>query len=87
MPGALAGLSVGGGRLILAERDFGDEHDAYRCLNADDGEPLRRVRFAAPGHLDYGQSPRPTPVIRDGRAYLLGAFGELVLLDARADEC
>jgi outer membrane protein assembly factor BamB/ABC-type phosphate/phosphonate transport system substrate-binding protein len=77
MIGGLAGLSVSGGRLILAERDFGDEHDVYRCLNADTGELLWRVEFPALGTLDYGQSPRATPVIRDDRAYLLGAFGEL----------
>jgi outer membrane protein assembly factor BamB/ABC-type phosphate/phosphonate transport system substrate-binding protein len=77
MIGGLAGLSVSDQRLILAERDFGDEHDVYRCLNADTGELLWRVEFAARGKLDYGQSPRATPVIHDGKAYLLGAFGEL----------
>jgi outer membrane protein assembly factor BamB/ABC-type phosphate/phosphonate transport system substrate-binding protein len=77
MTGGLAGLSVSGGRLILAERDFGDEHDVYRCLNADTGELLWRVQFPARGKLDYGQSPRATPVIHEGRAYLLGAFGDL----------
>jgi outer membrane protein assembly factor BamB/ABC-type phosphate/phosphonate transport system substrate-binding protein len=77
MDGALAGLSHSGGRLILAERDFGDEHDVYRCLNAENGELLWRVEFPAQGKLDYGHSPRATPVIRGGQAYLLGAFGEL----------
>ena len=77
MHGGLAGLSVSDGRLIVAERDFDDEHDVYRCLNADTGELLWRVEYPAPGQLDYGQSPRAAPVIHDGRAYLLGAFGEL----------
>lgn len=77
MPGGLAGLSVSNQRLILAERDFAEEHDVYRCLNADNGELLWMVQFHAIGKLDYGQSPRATPVIHDGRAYLLGAFGNL----------
>ncbi|NOS71199.1 MAG: PQQ-binding-like beta-propeller repeat protein [Verrucomicrobia bacterium] len=77
MTGGLAGLSVSDGRLILAERDFDEEHDVYRCLNADDGELLWRVEFPTHGKLDYGQSPRATPVIHEGRAYLLGAFGDL----------
>lgn len=81
MPASLAGLSVSDGRLILAERDFGDERDVYRCLNADDGRLLWRIEFPAPGQLDYGQSPRATPVIHEGRAYLLGAFGELRCVD------
>ena len=81
MTGGLAGLSVSSGRLILAERDIADEHDVYRCLNADTGELLWRIAFPARGQLDYGQSPRATPVIHDGRAYLLGAFGDLRCVD------
>jgi outer membrane protein assembly factor BamB len=77
MTGGLAGLSVSAGRLLLAERDFGDMHDVYRCLNADTGELLWRREFPARGKLDYGQSPRATPVIHEGHAYLLGAFGGL----------
>jgi len=77
MTGGLAGLSVSDQRLISAERDFDDEHDVYRCLDADTGELLWRIEFPAPGKLDYGQSPRATPVIREGKAYLLGAFGDL----------
>ncbi len=77
MTGGLAGLSVSGGRLILAERDFGEEYDVYRCLDADDGALLWRAEFPARGKLDYGQSPRATPVIHEGKAYLLGAFGGL----------
>lgn len=81
MTGGLAGLSVSGGRLILAERDFADEQDVYRCLNADTGELVWLAAFPAPGKLDYGQSPRATPVIHADRAYLLGAFGELRCLN------
>jgi len=77
MIGGLAGLSISGDRLILAERDFGEEHDVYRCLNADNGELLWRVEFPAPGKLDYGQSPRAAPVIHADKVYLLGAFGGL----------
>ena len=77
MTGGLAGLSVSGKHLILAERDFGDEHDVYRCLDANTGELLWRVEFPARGQLDYGQSPRATPVINGERAWLLGAFGDL----------
>ena len=77
MPSCLAGLSVSGNRLILAERDFAEEHDVYRCLNTENGELLWRVEYPARGHLDYGQSPRATPVIHQDKVYLLGAFGEL----------
>lgn len=77
LPGCLAGLSVSDGRLVLAERDLADEHDVYRCLDAATGELLWRIEFPARGRLDFGQSPRATPVLHEGRAYLLGAFGGL----------
>jgi len=86
MPACLAGLSVSDGRLILAERDFGDEYDVYRCLGAEDGELLWSIEFPARGGLDYGQSPRATPVIHGGRAYLLGAFGELRCVNVATGE-
>lgn len=81
MNSCLAGLSVSGGRLILAERDFSEEHDLYRCLDAKNGELLWIAQFPARGKLDFGQSPRATPVIHLGKAFLLGAFGELRCVD------
>ena len=81
MTGGLAGLSVSSKHLILAERDFGDENDVYRCLDANTGELLWRVEFPARGKLDYGQSPRATPVINGERVYLLGAFGDLLCVN------
>jgi len=81
MPGGLAGLSVSNERLLLAERDFAEEHDIYRCLNASNGETLWLAQFPARGKLDYGQSPRAAPVIHGNSVYLLGAFGDLRCLN------
>jgi outer membrane protein assembly factor BamB/ABC-type phosphate/phosphonate transport system substrate-binding protein len=80
--GGLAGLSVGDGRVVIAERDLTDQFDYYRCLNADTGEPLWQIAFPASGQLDYGQAPRAAPVLHDGKAYLLGAFGSLRCVNA-----
>ena len=79
--GGLAGLSISDGRLLVAERDFSDERDVYRCFNSEDGELIWRLSFPARGNLDYGNAPRATPVIYDGHAYVLGAFGDLRCLD------
>ncbi len=75
--GGLAGLAVAQGRLIVADRDPADARDVFRCLDAGDGRLVWLVDYAAPGKLDFGQFPRATPVIRDGRVYLLGALGSL----------
>ena len=77
LPNGLAGLSVSGGRVIVADRDFADAADVYRCHHADTGEVLWEAIFPTHGKLDYGQAPRATPVLHAGRAYLLGAHGEL----------
>jgi hypothetical protein len=72
MTGGLAGLSVSDGRLILAERDFGDEYD----VSLPECEQWRTALaggISARGKLDYGQFLGP-PVIHEGKVYLLGAL-------------
>jgi ABC-type phosphate/phosphonate transport system substrate-binding protein len=75
--GGLAGISVADGRVLVAERDPTDERDVLRCLDAEDGHRVWGLDYEARGQLDYGQAPRATPVIRDGKVYWLGAFGDL----------
>ena len=82
MSGSLAGISVAGEHVILAERDFADEHDVYRCMHSETGELTWRSHFPARGKdLDYGRSQRAAPVIHNGRVYMLGAFGDLRCLN------
>lgn len=75
--GSLAGLSVARGKLLVAERDPSNREDVVRCLDANSGELLWRVAFPAAGKLDYGESPRATPVVHGDSIYQLGAFGDL----------
>ena len=81
MNGGLAGIAVADDRVLVADRDVSDRRDALRCLDARDGSQRWVVEYAAPGKLDYGQFPRATPVVRDGRVYGLGAFGDLHCVD------
>ena len=73
----LAGIAVGNGMAIVAERDLLDQRDVFHCLKADDGAQVWELSYAAPGILDYGQSPRATPLINGDNVILLGAFGDL----------
>ena len=82
--GGLSGLCVADGRLLVAERDLGNENDVVRCLDANTGEPLWRAEFPAAGKLDYGEAPRATPVAKLGRVFVLGAFGDLRCLDLKS---
>ncbi len=51
------------------------------ALDAASGEPLWEHVYEAPGKLDYGNSPRATPLILEDRVITLGAFGDLRCLD------
>lgn len=63
--------------MIVSGRELADTSDLFRCLRTSDGTEAWSVRYAAPAGLDYGNSPRATPLIHDGRVYLFGAFGHL----------
>lgn len=73
----LAGIAATGRHVIVADRDPFDQCDVFRCLQSDTGEQLWQIQYLAPGRLDYGNSPRATPLIHEGKVYLLGAFGNL----------
>jgi hypothetical protein len=51
--------------VLVSDRGLRDTADVWTCLAADTGKPVWTHRYPAPGNLDYGNSPRATPVIRD----------------------
>ena len=73
----LSGLSVAGGRIILADKSADKKNDIWRCLDSKTGKELWSLKYAAEGDMPYTNSPRATPAIYGGRVYLLGAFGDL----------
>lgn len=75
--GGLGGIAATRSRLVLGDRDDADERDVFRCMDVHTGEALWEVAYDAPGALDYGNSPRATPLIDHDRVVLLGAMGDL----------
>lgn len=73
----LGGVAVAGDRVVVGDRDSADREDVFHGLDRATGARVWTLRYPAPGKLDYGNSPRATPLLHDGRAYLLGAFGHL----------
>ncbi len=59
-----------------------DQNDIFRCFDAKSGADLWTFQRPAAGRLDYGASPRATPLHHEGRVYLLSAFGKFYALDA-----
>jgi len=74
---SLGGVAATAEYVIVSDRELNDTVDVFRCLRADTGKEAWAVRYPAAGALDYGNSPRATPVIRDGLVYLHGAFGNV----------
>jgi outer membrane protein assembly factor BamB len=51
--------------------------DCFRCLDARTGKERWALPYVAQGRLDYGNSPRATPLIAGQYVFLYGAFGDL----------
>jgi outer membrane protein assembly factor BamB len=78
----LASIGVGGvaatsKHVLVSDRELDDSFDVFRCLDAQTGQELWAHRYPAPGMLDYGNSPRATPLVAEGKCWLLGAHGHL----------
>ena len=73
----VGGVAVAAGVVLVSDRDADDLRDVFHALDVATGEQLWTLDYAAEGSLDYGNSPRATPLVHDGHAFLLGAFGHL----------
>ena len=82
----LGGVAVADGVVLVGDRDSADSCDVFHAFDADSGERLWTLEYPAEGMLDYGNSPRATPLVHGKLVYLLGAFGHLhcVRLDSGA---
>ena len=82
--GGFGGISVSDGRAFVMDRQPKPiERERTLCFDADSGTVLWTDEYQVTyGKLDYGNGPRVTPTIHDGRVYTLGALGHLRCLDA-----
>jgi outer membrane protein assembly factor BamB len=77
----LGGVAATAEHVFVSDRELNDTVDLFRCLSATDGKELWAHRTPAAGTLDYGNSPRATPLVHDGLVYLSGAFGDLACVE------
>ncbi len=73
----LGGIAATSDEVIVSDRELGDKADAWRSLDAKTGNDRWTDLIPCEGHLDFGTSPRATPVIHNEFAYLAGAFGHV----------
>ncbi len=67
--------------IVVSSRDANDKADWFEVLDAETGISLFKLTYTSESELDYGNSPRVTPLIVDSRAFCLGAQGQLHCLD------
>lgn len=72
--------------VVVSGRDAKDKRDRFVCLDPVTGTELWRLEYASELDLDYGNSPRATPLIADPKVYLLGAGGDLHCVDLDSGE-
>jgi outer membrane protein assembly factor BamB len=74
----LGGIAASDQFVVFGDRDLDDFHDVFRCVDAKTGEAKWTVQRLAIASLDYGNTPRATPLIDGDRVYCLGALGNLL---------
>lgn len=63
--------------VILGDRDPDDFQDVWHCLDATSGAVRWQLKYLALGKLDWGNSPRATPLVHGEHVILAGAMGEV----------
>ncbi len=82
----VGGVAATNDFVVLSGRDATDQDDLFVCLDPITGTQLWQLQYPAPADLDYGNSPRATPMIADPWVYLLGASGQLHCVDLDSGE-
>ena len=77
----LGGIAANENFVVLGMRDVLDTKDVFRCYAAATGKLAWQYDYLAEGRLDYGNSPRATPLLHEDLVFLQGAFGHLACLD------
>ncbi len=94
--GGFSGPAVAHGMVFVADylRTSGDDKpdpstrndlkgkERVLCLDAKTGNELWKYEYDCSYAISYPAGPRCTPTVGDGKAYFLGAMGDLTCLDA-----
>ncbi|MFN3190134.1 MAG: PQQ-binding-like beta-propeller repeat protein [Aureliella sp.] len=77
----VGGLAATDALVVVGSRDSTDKMDLFQGFRVSDGSLAWQHHVPAEGTLDYGNSPRATPLILGPLVYVQGAFGDLACLD------
>jgi outer membrane protein assembly factor BamB len=82
--GGYSSFAVGGGRLYTVWSE--GEQEFVACLDAADGSPRWGHSYACSFKNGFGNGPRSTPTLDEGRIYSVGALGNFLCLNAETGE-
>jgi outer membrane protein assembly factor BamB len=78
-----SGPSVARGRVYVTDRQPSAVVERVLCFDEATGKPLWEFPYPCDyAEMEYGNGPRASPTIHDGKVYTLGTKGHLVCLDA-----
>lgn len=82
--GGYGGVTVSAGRVYLLDRPKSPANtERLLCFDADSGRSLWSQAWPADyGSMEYGNGPRASVTLHDGRAYTLGATGVAACFEA-----
>jgi outer membrane protein assembly factor BamB len=82
----LGGVAATADHVLFSDRGLNDTADVWKCVTADAGKEVWSHLTPCKGNLDYGNSPRATPLVHGEFVYLLGAFGHLACLKLKSGD-
>ncbi len=82
----LGGVAATADYVICSDRGLNDTADQWKCVTAADGKEAWTHLYPCKGELDYGNSPRATPLVFGDLVFTLGAFGHLSCLKLKTGD-
>jgi len=82
-----SGPAVAGGRVFVTDHNYKSDPEVERivCFDEGTGERLWIHEYPCPyGNMEYGNGPRATPIVHEGRVYALGTMGHLHCLNVES---
>ncbi len=78
-----SGPVVAGGRVFVNDHIFDPERERLLCFDEATGKPLWEYSYPTNyKDMEYGNGPRASPTVHEGRVYSLGTQGHLICADA-----
>jgi len=82
-----SGPVVAQGRVFVTDHQFNPEVERVVCFEETTGKPLWTHSYPCDYHnMEYGNGPRASPTVLEGKVYTLGTRGHLFCLDAASGD-